>query len=46
MPPPSSGGIAIVEALNIIEPFPLENAGHNSADYIHIVSDALKFVYG
>ena len=45
MPPPSSGGIAIVQALNILEAINLSDIKHNSEDYIHIVSEATKFVY-
>ena len=45
MPPPSSGGVHIVQMLNILELFPLENKGHNSADYIHLVSETMKLAY-
>lgn len=45
MPPPSSGGVHIVQMLNILEQFPLSSFKHNSADYIHIVSEAMKLAY-
>ncbi|HJQ21169.1 MAG TPA: gamma-glutamyltransferase [Gemmatimonadaceae bacterium] len=42
MPPPSSGGIAIVEMLNILEGFNLASAGHNSAQHIHLETEAMR----
>ncbi len=39
-PPPSSGGIALVEILNILEGFDLGNAGHESAKSIHLIAEA------
>lgn len=42
MPPPSSGGIAMVEMLNILEGYDLAAMGHNSADYIHHVTEAMR----
>ena len=32
MPPPSSGGVHLIQMLNILERFPMEQFGHNSAD--------------
>ena len=32
MPPPSSGGVALVQMLNLLEGFDLKSMGHNSAD--------------
>ena len=45
MPPPSSGGIAIVQMLNILEGFDLKSMGHNSADYIHHLTEAMRRAY-
>jgi gamma-glutamyltranspeptidase/glutathione hydrolase len=45
MPPPSSGGIALVQLLNILEGFPLAEYGHNSSRTIHLVSEAARRVY-
>jgi gamma-glutamyltranspeptidase / glutathione hydrolase len=45
MPPPSSGGIALVQLLNILEAFPLAEYGHNSSRTIHLVSEAARRVY-
>lgn len=44
MPPPSSGGVAIIEALNIMENFPLSDWGY-SADYVHVLVEAMKLAF-
>lgn len=45
MPPPSSGGIALIQLLNILESKDIETLEHNSADYIHTIVEAMKYVY-
>ena len=45
MPPPSSGGIALVQLLNILERFPLADYGHNSSRSVHLVAEAARRVY-
>jgi gamma-glutamyltranspeptidase/glutathione hydrolase len=45
MPPPSSGGIALVELLNILENYDLQKEGWNSREYIHHLVEAMKYVY-
>jgi gamma-glutamyltranspeptidase / glutathione hydrolase len=40
-----SQGPALLEALNILENFDLKSMGHNSADYLHTVTEALKLAY-
>ncbi len=45
MPPPSSGGVAIVQALNILERYPLRRMGHNSSYYLHHLTEALKHAF-
>ena len=40
--PPPGGGIMVVEILNIIENFDLVSMGHNSAEYIRVLSEAMK----
>ena len=45
MPPPSSGGVHLIEMLNILERYPLERYGHNSARYVHILSETMKLAY-
>ncbi|MFH1762816.1 MAG: gamma-glutamyltransferase [Gemmatimonadota bacterium] len=42
MPPPSSGGTALVEMLNILEGFDLPAMGHNSTAYVHHLSEAMR----
>jgi gamma-glutamyltranspeptidase/glutathione hydrolase len=41
-PPPSSGGVAIIEALNILEGYDLTKLGNRSADSIHLVTEAFR----
>lgn len=45
MPPPSSGGTAIVQMLNILEGFDMESMEHNSAAYIHHLTEAMRLAY-
>ena len=42
MPPPSSGGVGIVQMLNILEGFNLAAMGHNSADYLHVLTESMR----
>jgi gamma-glutamyltranspeptidase/glutathione hydrolase len=42
MPPPSSGGTALVEMLNVLEGFDLAGMGHNSATYVHHLTEAMR----
>lgn len=39
---PPGGGIMLVEMLNILENFDLRSIGHNSADYVRLVSEVMK----
>jgi len=41
-PPPSSGGAALIEILNILEGFDLSKAGNRSAETIHLTSEAFR----
>ena len=43
MPPPSSGGIHLIEMLNILERFPLAGAGSPAA--LHVMIEAMKLAY-
>ncbi len=45
MPPPSSGGIALVELLNILENFSFEKNEWGSSSYINKLVEAMKYVY-
>src|SRR5262245_41810348 len=41
-PPPSSGGIGLVEMLNILEGFDLKKVGANSAEARHVMAEAMR----
>ena len=45
MPPPSSGGIHIVQMLNVLENFPVAEFGSGSADAIHVLTEAARLAY-
>jgi gamma-glutamyltranspeptidase / glutathione hydrolase len=45
MPPPSSGGIHLVQMLEILNAFDLPSMGHNTAESIHYMVEAMKFAY-
>lgn len=45
MTTPSSGGVHIVQMLNILEPYPISSLGHNSAQTIHYMAEAMKLAY-
>jgi gamma-glutamyltranspeptidase / glutathione hydrolase len=45
MPPPSSGGVHLVQILNVLEGFDLKSAGQNSALAIHLFAEASKLAY-
>ena len=45
MPPPSSGGVHLIQMLNMLELFPLAKLGHNGADGLHLMAEAMKLVY-
>nr|WP_200883207.1 gamma-glutamyltransferase [Francisella sp. FSC1006] len=45
MPPPSSGGLILIELLNILENFPLSDYGNNSAKTINLMSNAMSYAY-
>jgi gamma-glutamyltranspeptidase/glutathione hydrolase len=42
---PNSQGIVMLMALNILEGFDLLAMGHNSADYVHVVTEAMKLAF-
>ena len=44
-PPPSSGGVHIVQMLNILEGYDLQAMGHNSAAYVHHLAESMKLAY-
>ncbi len=45
MPPPSSGGLHIIQILNILEGYDMAALGHNSAMSIHLLAEAAKRAY-
>lgn len=45
MPPPSSGGVHLVQMLNILEGFPLGKWGHNTAKTVHHVAETMRMAY-
>jgi gamma-glutamyltranspeptidase/glutathione hydrolase len=45
MPPPSSGGVALVEMLNILEPFDLKGKGLLTAPALHLQIEAMRRAY-
>jgi len=45
MPPPSSGGVHVVQILNILSNFPLRDWGPNSARTIHVMAEAERRAY-
>ena len=42
MPPPSSGGIHLIQMLNILEGYDLRTAGYGSAASLHLLAEAMK----
>ena len=42
MSPPSSGGIATITMLNILEAWDLGSMGHNSAAYLHLLTEVMR----
>jgi len=42
MPPPSSGGVALVEMMNLMEFADLKTMGFNSAAHLHLVTEAMR----
>tara|TARA_B100001094_G_scaffold295291_1_gene316547 strand:- start:28787 stop:30511 length:1725 start_codon:yes stop_codon:yes gene_type:complete len=45
MPPPSSGGVHLVQLLNTLQHFPLADWGHNTAQTLHVMAEAMKYAY-
>lgn len=45
MPPPSSGGIHVIQFLKMLEPDRLSKKGHLSADSIHLAASALQSAF-
>ena len=45
MPPPSSGGIHLIQMLNLLERYPLKQYGSGSAQSIHLMAESARLAY-
>ncbi len=45
MPPPSSGGVAMVEMLEILEGYDVESLGHNTSRSLHLLIESMRRAY-
>jgi len=45
MPPASSGGVHLIQMLNMLEEFPIKDMGFGSADSIHVLAEVMKRAY-
>jgi gamma-glutamyltranspeptidase/glutathione hydrolase len=45
MPPPSSGGVALLQMLNVLEGYKLEEFRPNSAFYLHLLAETMKHAF-
>ena len=45
MPPPSSGGVVLLQVLSVLEGYDLLTYGHNSADLFHLYAEAFQHAF-
>lgn len=45
MPPPSSGGVHVLQMLNVLSHFPIAEMGSGSADKIHLLAEVMRLAY-
>ncbi|MBI2534420.1 MAG: gamma-glutamyltransferase [Deltaproteobacteria bacterium] len=45
MPPPSSGGVAILQMLNVLEAHQLNKLPHNEGTYLQLLAEAMKHAF-
>tara|TARA_A200000159_G_scaffold67299_1_gene62304 strand:+ start:1 stop:1374 length:1374 start_codon:yes stop_codon:yes gene_type:complete len=45
MGPPSSGGVHVIQMLNILENYDLKEIGHNTPAYINLLTEVMKYAY-
>ena len=45
MPPPSSGGVHVLQMLNVLSHFPIADMGRGSADSIHLLAEVMRRAY-
>jgi gamma-glutamyltranspeptidase/glutathione hydrolase len=42
MPPPSSGGVALIEMMNLMELADLDSIEFNSTEYVHLITEVMR----
>jgi gamma-glutamyltranspeptidase/glutathione hydrolase len=42
MPPPSSGGVALIEMMNLMELADLDSIAFNSTEYVHLLAEVMR----
>lgn len=45
MGPPSSGGVAMLQMLNMLSPYDLEKIGYGNSDYFHLLTEVMRRAY-
>jgi gamma-glutamyltranspeptidase/glutathione hydrolase len=45
MPPPSSGGVHVIQILNLLEPFDLKYMGLGSSEAVHVIAEAMQIAF-
>jgi gamma-glutamyltranspeptidase / glutathione hydrolase len=45
MPPPSSGGVALLEMMNMLEGYDLKALGHGGSEYLHLLTEVMARAY-
>jgi len=45
MPPPSSGGVALLQMLNVAEGYKFDQFKHNSGPYLHLLAETMKHAF-
>jgi len=45
MPPPSAGGVHVIQMLNVLEHFPVASLGTGSADGAHLLAEVMRLAY-
>jgi gamma-glutamyltranspeptidase / glutathione hydrolase len=45
MPPPSSGGVAMLQMLHLLEPYDLTKLGFGGSEYLHLLTEVMRRAY-
>jgi len=45
MPPPSSGGVLLVQMLNILSRYDISSMNHGSSEYVHLLASTMKMAF-